>query len=100
MNSSELHTYLKEYCKGKEHVVSGRSLSGRMHLSENELRRKINQLRRAGIPIASSRNGYYYAQTAGDVYATIRSLRKLEAGLDAAIAGLERSLEQFGGDAG
>lgn len=40
--------------------------------------------------------GYYYAETAAEVYATIRSLEKMRSGLDAAISGLERALEKFG----
>ena len=46
-------------------------------------------------PIASDQTGYFYAQTAGEVYATIQNLKKMRAGLDAAIRGLERSLDDF-----
>ena len=48
------------------------------------------------MPIAADRRGYYYAETAAEVYATIRSLEKMRRGLDAAISGLERALENFG----
>ena len=48
------------------------------------------------MPIAADRWGYYYAETAAEVYATIRSLEKMRSGLDAAISGLERALENFG----
>ena len=34
-------------------------------------------MRREGIPIASDQTGYYYAQTAGEVYSTIRNLKKM-----------------------
>ena len=44
--------------------------------------------------------GYYYAQTAGEVYSTIRNLKKMRSGLDAAITGLEQSLHSFAGDRG
>jgi uncharacterized membrane protein YoaK (UPF0700 family) len=47
------------------------------------------------VPIASSRDGYFYAVTAGEVYATIRQLQGMERGLTAAINGLERALERF-----
>ena len=45
---------------------------------------------------AADQRGYYYAETAAEVYATIRSLEKMRSGLDAAISGLERALEKFG----
>ena len=53
-------------------------------------------LRREGDPIASSGNGYFYAENAAEVYATIRSLKKMRRGLDAAIEGLEMALARFG----
>lgn len=36
-----------------------------------------------------------YAQTSGEVYSTIRYLKKIRAGLDAVILGLEESLDDF-----
>ena len=57
----------------------------------------MNRLRRQGVPIASSRDGYFYAVTAGEVYASIRQLRRMECGLEAAIRGLEGALDGFGG---
>ena len=39
-----------------------------------------------------SRSGYFYAVTAGEVYSTIRQLKVMANGLDAAITGLELSL--------
>ena len=50
-----------------------------------------------GICIASDRSGYFYAGTAGEVYSTIQSLKKMRAGLDGAIAGLELALDAFPG---
>ena len=37
----------------------------------------------------------YFAETAAEVYDTIRGLQKMRSGLDAAISGLERALEKF-----
>ena len=56
----------------------------------------MNRLRREGVPIGSSADGYFYAVTAGEVYATIRQLRTMAAGLEAAISGLESALCSFG----
>ena len=47
------------------------------------------------MPIAADQRGYYFAETAAEVYDTIRGLQKMRSGLDAAISGLERALEKF-----
>ena len=68
----------------------------KLSMGGSDLRKRINRLRRKGVPIASSREGYFYAATAGEVYATIRLLREMTAGLESAIRGLEAALESFG----
>ena len=37
----------------------------------------------------------FYAANAGELYATIRQLNEMRAGLDAAISGLEQAMEKF-----
>lgn len=91
----QLLAYLKGACLGRSYRVSGTELGLAMGLRETDLRKLVNRLRRKGKPIASDRNGYFYAQTAGEVYTTIRQLRKMAAGLEYAIQGLERSLDDF-----
>ena len=90
-----LLAYLKGACPGRAYRVSGRELAHTLGISVAELQKQVNRLRRRGIPIASDRSGYFYAQTAGEVYATIRNLKKMRAGLDAAIQGLEQALDNF-----
>ena len=68
-------------------------------LSGNELRNVVNRLRRKDVPIASGPQGYFFAATAGEVYSTIRNLRMMEKGLQAAIEGMERAMDHYGGDA-
>ena len=97
MKKDELKDYLSFHCLGKTHAVSGERLQRAVHISEKELRKQVNLLRREGVPIASGQSGYYYAATAGEVYGTIRYLKKLRAGLDAAIAGMEATLDSFHG---
>ena len=46
-----------------------------------------------GKPIGSSKNGYFYAVTAGEIYFTIRQLETMKRGLEAAIHGLESALD-------
>ena len=93
----QLLSYLKGACRGRAYRVGGEELRRALGISGTALRKLVNRLRRRGIPIASDRTGYFYAQTAGEVYATIRLLRKIVSGLEAAIQGLEKALDDFGG---
>lgn len=96
MNDETLCVYLKTNCYGKSHLIAGSTLEQQLHINGSDLRKRISRLRRKGVPIASSREGYFYAATAGEVYATIRLLREMTTGLEAAIRGLEAALESFG----
>ncbi len=96
MKDEVLLQYLKRACAGKKHLRSGRSLQSVLHFSEKELQRRIHRLRCRGAPIAATRKGYFYAETAGELYATIRQMEKMRTGIDAAIRGLEAALEDFG----
>ena len=96
MNKEKVCSYLDTNCVGKKKVISSGQLEQKLHLSGNEIRKQINALRREAIPIASNSSGYFYAENAAEVYATIRSLQKMRFGLDAAITGLEHAMEKFG----
>lgn len=100
MKKDELRYHLLHSCLGRKRAVSATRLRVAIHVSENELRKAVNRLRREGVPIASDQTGYYYAQTAGEVYSTIKHLKKMRSGLDAAIEGLEGSLDSFAPDRG
>ena len=80
MRDEQLLAYLKGSCSGRKKRSSGTELE---------------RTRRKTHPIASDRNGYFYATTAGEVYDTIRQLKRMAAGLEAAINGLERSMDRF-----
>ena len=92
----QLTAYLRTACYGRRNIISGTALERAVGLSGTDLRKLVNRLRRKGVPIASSRTGYCYAATAGEIYSTIRQLRQMADGLEKAIAGLERALERFG----
>ena len=95
MNSDDLLLYLRSNCLGHKKAIKSVALEKELHLSANDLRRRVNRLRRKGIPIGSSKDGYFYAVTAGEVYSTIRQLMVVASGLEAAIEGLELSLDHF-----
>ncbi len=96
MREERLLSYLKGACPGRKYRVSGSDLERALNISGTDLRKLVNRLRRQGVPIASDRQGYFYAATAGEVYTTIRQLQQMVNGLQKAIAGLEGSLEKFG----
>ena len=95
MNDEELRDYLKRFCFGREHLICSCDLVRQKNLRESDLRKKVNRLRRKAVPIASSREGYFYASNAAELYSTIRQLKEMRAGLDAAICGLEQAMEKF-----
>ena len=95
MKDEELRNYLKRFCFGREHLICSRDLVRQKNLRESDLRKKVNRLRRKAVPIASSREGYFYASNAAELYSTIRQLKEMRAGLDAAICGLEQAMETF-----
>ena len=83
------------FCFGREHLICSRDLVRQKNLRKSDLRKKVNRLRRKAVPIASSREGYFYASNAAELYSTIRQLKEMRAGLDAAICGLEQAMETF-----
>ena len=95
MNDEELRAYLRRFCFGREHQVGSREFVRQHGIRESDLRKKVNRLRRRAVPIASSREGYFYASNAAELYSTIRQLKEMRAGLDAAICGLEQAMERF-----
>ena len=95
MKEDLLLEYLKTVCPGRGRIQKSVQLERALQISGNELRRLIHRLRKRGIPVASSRDGYFYAVTAGEVYSTIRQLKRMVSGLEAAIRGLEAALEKF-----
>ena len=96
MTSEQLRIYLKENCCGRKNAVKSLELEQAMGVSGNELRRQVNRLRRRKVPVCSGPEGYFYAGNAGEIYATIRSLKDMMYGLSQAIDGLEAALEGFG----
>lgn len=95
MNEEKVYEYLKHSAPGKGKAIKSAALEQELHISGNELRKTVNRLRREGAPIGSSQDGYFYCVTAGEVYSTIRQLRRMAGGLFVAIEGLETALDSF-----
>ena len=95
MNEEKVYSYLKHSAPGKGKAIKSDALEQELGISGNELRKTVNRLRRTGAPIGSSKDGYFFCVTAGEVYSTIRQLRRMAGGLYAAIEGLENALDSF-----
>ena len=95
MREEKLLSYLKGACTGRRYSASSAALEAAIGISGTDLRKLVNRMRRKGVPIGSDRCGYFYATNAGEVYDTIRQLKQMVSGLEAAISGLERSMERF-----
>ena len=96
MRDEQLLDYLKGSCSGRKNRVGGTELERTLHVSGTDLRKLVNQLRRKTHPIASDRNGYFYATTAGEVYDTIRQLKRMAAGLEAAMRDADKKSGRTG----
>ena len=97
MTNETIARYLENGYKGRKNAVSSRELERTLAISANELRQRVNRLRRDTVPIAADQRGYYYAETAAEVYDTIRDLEKMRRGLDVAVSGWESEVEKVGG---
>ena len=102
MKRELLKSYLKNNCLGQNRIASSAVLEHALHMGPNTLQHSVNRLRQEGVPIASSGHGYFYAQNAGELYATIRWLKKMVATLEKTIQGREAAMARFkeGGDSG
>jgi len=96
MANEQLKNHLKSNCYGRGNAVTYLELAQTLHISEKELQRQVNRLWKNKVPICSGPDGMFYARNAGELYATIKNLKVMAAGLDQAIAGLEGALENFG----
>ena len=96
MKENLLLSYLKQVCYGRKNTHKSSHIERALDMSGTELRKMVHRMRKKGIPIASGRDGYFYAANAGELYATIRQLQGMERGLQAVIRGLEGAMESFG----
>ena len=94
MEKERLAEYLEQYHTGASNAAISRELELTFGIKGIQVRHMVNALRREGVPIASSSDGYYFAATDQEVRSTIAHLTRRIGGIAAAIRGLNRSLEQ------
>nr|WP_326183631.1 hypothetical protein [uncultured Oscillibacter sp.] len=95
MKKEALKNCLYSGHRGRSKAISGDSLRRELHMTEKEMRKCVNRLRREGVPICSDQTGYFYAQSADEVLTTIQFLLKMRQGLESAIMGMNSTLRDF-----
>lgn len=87
-----LLAFLRDYCVGKHNAKKSREFQMLMGVKGADIRRMVNELRFAGHPICSGKEGYWYAETEDEVLETLNNLQSRVYGINKAINGLERYL--------
>ena len=77
----------------QKNPVTNAEIGSQLHLTEASIRNKINKARCEGIPICSSRNGYYYSEEKADILETIQSLMHRTISVEKAVSGLLTTLK-------
>ena len=96
MKDEQLLAYLKANCAGRRNIRTRAQLQRSLNLSKDQLTNMVHRMRCKGMPIAGGPGGYFYAQNAGELHATIRWLEKMVQTLLKSINGLVKAMESFG----
>lgn len=96
MKEEQLLAYLKANCAGRGSIQTRAQLQRALNLSKDQLTNMVHRMRCKGIPIAGGPLGYFYAQNAGELHATIRWLEKMVQTLLKSISGLVKAMESYG----
>lgn len=96
MKEEQLLAYLKANCAGRENIQTRGQLQRKLGLSKDQLTNMVHRMRCKGVPIAGGPGGYFYAENAGELHATIRWLEKMVRTLLKSIDGLVRAMEAYG----
>ena len=91
-----LLTYLKANCAGRKNIRTKAQIQRSLGLSKDQLTNLVHKMRCKGVPIAGGPRGYYYAQNAAELNATIRWLEKIVQTLLKSISGLMKAMESYG----
>lgn len=75
-----------------EHPISGKDMANHFGITGVKVRRYINEARRDGVPVCSTRWGYYYSEEKEHIERTLASLRGRIISQENAITGLEKLL--------
>ena len=86
---NRLQKILEREHQGKDNAIVSRALEERLGCKGTMIREMVNELRSAGVPICSDRNGYYIAKSREELDRTIVQLKSRVKKIQSAIDGLE-----------
>ena len=86
---NRLQKILEREHQGKDNAIVSRALEERLGCKGTIIREMVNELRSAGVPICSDRNGYYIAKSREELDRTIVQLKSRVKKIQSAIDGLE-----------
>ena len=72
---NRLQKILEREHQGKDNAIVSRALEERLGCKGTMIREMVNELRSAGVPICSDRNGYYIAKSREELDHTIVQLK-------------------------
>lgn len=86
--------YLRDYHREEDEAIKSRELRGLFNLSDRQVRLVVNDLRRNGVPICSSLEGYWYSEDEADITKTINRMEAQIDNMERSIAGLRKVLQE------
>ena len=84
----ELLQYLMDKHYGKEKAVHSKTLEKRFSICSRTVRKYVNNMRKAGIPICSDDSGYWIAKTPKEANKTVKRLGDFVGEINSARTGL------------
>ena len=84
----ELFEYLMDKHIGKKKAVHSKKLEKRFNICPRTVRKYVNDMRKAGIPVCSDGTGYWIAQTPEEANKTVKRLDNFVGEVNSARTGL------------
>ena len=90
----KFENYMMKEHNGKDKAITSREIESIFHCKGTKVREMVNELRCKGTPICSCGTGYYYSETADDIYETIAHLNGRIKRIRAAEDGMRKVLKE------
>ncbi len=84
----ELLEYLMDKHIGKDKAIHSKKLEKRFNICPRTVRKYINDMRKAGIPVCSNEKGYWIAKTPEEAQKTVKRLDTFVGEVNSARTGL------------
>ena len=91
---NDIAEYLKEYHTEETHAIKNRELRELFCLTDRQVRLCVNELRREGVAICSSSEGYWYSEDTADIERTLHRMEAQIYNMKCSIAGLQKALQE------